>query len=169
MDLAEREKAFDCLAEHRKPPDVQCFEWMQKARLYLSHEERPEGLNCYTVEWFSLTDKYDPADCFEDGEQYGHWLVKSYNTRLSGGSYNHKRRTTRYNKRTQFSGTRRRCALCLLPTGGTVPPQSIPRNTNPSQQNASRPSGRHQLYFTAKVLGVLWLLGAGSKFVYAYI
>ncbi|XP_025411916.1 myogenesis-regulating glycosidase isoform X2 [Sipha flava] len=74
VDLAEREKAFDCLAAgHRKPSDVQCFEWMQKARLYLSHEERPEGLNCYTVEWSSLTDKYNPVDCYEDGEQYGHW------------------------------------------------------------------------------------------------
>ena len=77
VDLAEREKAFDCLAEHRTPPNsAQCFEWMQKARLYLSHEERPEGLNCYTVEWFSLTDKYNPIDCYEDGEQYGHWLVE---------------------------------------------------------------------------------------------
>ncbi|XP_022169816.1 uncharacterized family 31 glucosidase KIAA1161 isoform X3 [Myzus persicae] len=74
VELAEREKAFDCLAaEHRTPPNAQCFEWMQKARLYLSHEERPEGLNCYTVEWFSLTDKYNPIDCYEDGEQYGHW------------------------------------------------------------------------------------------------
>lgn len=76
VDLADREKAFDCLAEHRDLPNVQCFEWMQKARLYLSHEERPEGLNCYTVEWFSLSDKYDPVDCYEDGEQYGHWLVE---------------------------------------------------------------------------------------------
>ncbi|VVC41170.1 Methylglyoxal synthase, active site,Glycoside hydrolase family 31,Glycoside hydrolase superfamily [Cinara cedri] len=71
-DLAERERAFDCLSKHRKP-GAQCFEWMQKARLYLSHEERPEGLNCYTVEWFSLTDKYNPIDCYEDGEHYGHW------------------------------------------------------------------------------------------------
>lgn len=76
VDLADREKAFDCLAERRDLPYVQCFEWMQKARLYLSHEERPEGLNCYTVEWFSLSDKYDPVDCYEDGEQYGHWLVE---------------------------------------------------------------------------------------------
>ncbi|XP_050442657.1 myogenesis-regulating glycosidase isoform X2 [Adelges cooleyi] len=73
LELAEKEKVFDCLPEHSKPPNVQCFEWMQKARLYLSHEERPDGLNCYTVEWFSLTDKHSPVDCFDDGEQYGHW------------------------------------------------------------------------------------------------
>lgn len=76
VDLAEREKVFRCLPEHQATADrAHCFEWMHKARLYLSHEERPEGLNCYTVEWFSLNDKYDPVDCYEDGEQYGHWSV----------------------------------------------------------------------------------------------
>ncbi|XP_050525580.1 myogenesis-regulating glycosidase [Daktulosphaira vitifoliae] len=73
MELAEKEKTFDCLTEHNKLDGMQCFEWMKKARLYLSHEEKPEGLNCYTIEWLSLSNEHSPIDCYEDGEQYGHW------------------------------------------------------------------------------------------------
>lgn len=48
------------------------MEWMNLARLYLSYSEHKE-LRCYQFSWQSLDPNVWPTDCYEDGDNYGHW------------------------------------------------------------------------------------------------
>lgn len=49
-----------------------CLEWMHRARLYLSYNQK-EGFRCYRFTWQSLHPDTILTDCFENGGQYGHW------------------------------------------------------------------------------------------------
>lgn len=50
------------------------MEWMDQARLYLNYKEQ-SGLRCYHFSWLSRNPNMRPTDCYEDGDNYGHWLV----------------------------------------------------------------------------------------------
>lgn len=91
VDLPETDKVYRCLSTEDKSERYQqheddddtttssgaatslCFEWMEHARIQLNYERRYGQLNCYNIKWYSLSDKIEPTDCYEDGYQYGHW------------------------------------------------------------------------------------------------
>lgn len=62
---------YHCLPKDQKP-DMVCLEWMHRARLYLSYNQK-EGFRCYRFTWQSLHPDTILTDCFENGGQYGHW------------------------------------------------------------------------------------------------
>ncbi|CAB0003221.1 unnamed protein product [Nesidiocoris tenuis] len=75
VNLPPTYRVFPCLAENRKNGKV-CLEWMHRARLYLSYKEEQEKdtlFRCYTFTWESLSEDTLLTDCFENGEQHGHW------------------------------------------------------------------------------------------------
>ncbi|XP_075219236.1 myogenesis-regulating glycosidase isoform X2 [Lycorma delicatula] len=70
-ELPETDRVFHCLPQNQKAGSV-CMEWMHKSRLYLSYSGQ-DGLRCYHITWVSLDPDLHPTDCYEDGDNYGHW------------------------------------------------------------------------------------------------
>ncbi|XP_016768463.1 uncharacterized protein LOC726210 isoform X2 [Apis mellifera] len=62
---------FPCLSHYQREDSV-CLEWLQQARLYLSHTKHPD-MHCYHVTWQSLSSHYNPRDCFDWSAKRGHW------------------------------------------------------------------------------------------------
>ncbi|XP_054285372.1 myogenesis-regulating glycosidase isoform X2 [Macrosteles quadrilineatus] len=71
-ELPETYRVFDCLPQHERDDGSVCMEWMNLARLYLSYSEQA-GLRCYHFDWLSQDPNLRPTDCYEDGDNYGHW------------------------------------------------------------------------------------------------
>ncbi|XP_073978465.1 myogenesis-regulating glycosidase isoform X2 [Rhodnius prolixus] len=71
VDLPSGDTVYHCLPKDQKP-DMVCLEWMHRARLYLSYNQK-EGFRCYRFTWQSLHPDTILTDCFENGGQYGHW------------------------------------------------------------------------------------------------
>ncbi|XP_046687461.1 myogenesis-regulating glycosidase-like [Homalodisca vitripennis] len=71
-ELPETDRVFNCLPEDERNDGSVCMEWMNLARLYLSYSENA-GLRCYRFVWLSQDPAVRPTDCYEDGDNYGHW------------------------------------------------------------------------------------------------
>lgn len=71
-ELPDTDRVYNCLPENERSDGSVCMEWMHHARLYLSYSEA-SGLRCYRITWLSLDPNLRPTDCYEDGDDYGHW------------------------------------------------------------------------------------------------
>jgi len=71
-ELPDTDRVFRCLPQDEREDGSVCMEWMDQARLYLSYSERA-GLRCYHFSWLSQDAGVRPTDCYEDGDNYGHW------------------------------------------------------------------------------------------------
>lgn len=72
VELPETDRVFHCLPQDQRSDGSVCMEWMHKARLYLSYSGH-DSLRCYHITWVSLDPDLHPTDCYEDGDNYGHW------------------------------------------------------------------------------------------------
>lgn len=71
-DMMSEAGVFPCLSPNEKP-DTECLEWLQQARLYMSHTQQ-DDMHCYHVTWQSLSPSYNPMDCFDwTKELRGNW------------------------------------------------------------------------------------------------
>lgn len=73
VGVLQSEKVYHCLDADQKHDGSVCMEWMQKVRLYLKAEKDQGDLRCYRLSWISLSDSFNPTDCFEEGGDFGHW------------------------------------------------------------------------------------------------
>lgn len=59
------DKVMSCLEQDEQHSGSICFEWMDRARLYLSFYLPQDEIKCYNLRWISLNDGIFPTDCFE--------------------------------------------------------------------------------------------------------
>lgn len=59
------DKVMPCLEQDELDSGSICFEWMDRARLYLSFYLLQDEIKCYNLKWISLNDGIFPTDCFE--------------------------------------------------------------------------------------------------------
>lgn len=72
-------KPFSC---REKPTDGSvCWEWTKQAKLFINLSKKLTGISkddtpsarCYDFRWESLEENFSPIDCFNIGEERGHW------------------------------------------------------------------------------------------------
>lgn len=94
-------KAYAC--EHKDGPKGECWEWSKTAKLHLSLDEKLRGnfkvqdqeiqqARCYNFRWESLSENFNPTDCFKIGEDRGKWfgggLLKTSSWQLEQSKFN---------------------------------------------------------------------------------
>lgn len=68
------DKPYKCLVDKEKNDGSYCFEWNQKARMFLHFNDFSSKTRCYTVKWESLSNDLYPTDCFDVSEDTGNWF-----------------------------------------------------------------------------------------------
>ncbi|XP_031337819.1 myogenesis-regulating glycosidase isoform X1 [Photinus pyralis] len=66
-------QAHSCLPADERNDGSICFEWMDRARLYLKHYDLNPEVRCYNLQWISLSENINPTDCFDLSLGSGHW------------------------------------------------------------------------------------------------
>lgn len=90
-------KALPC---KDKPTDGSvCWEWTDLAKLFVSLDSKFTGISsddmpgtrCFNFRWQSLDDNFSPIDCFNIGEERGHWygggLTRDADWQMDRGSF----------------------------------------------------------------------------------
>ncbi|KAF5289192.1 hypothetical protein FQR65_LT00078 [Abscondita terminalis] len=66
-------EAHSCMPTDERKDGSICLEWMDRARLYLQFYKLNEEVNCYNLQWISLSEHVHPTDCYDLSPSTGHW------------------------------------------------------------------------------------------------
>lgn len=73
-------KAYAC--EHKENVSEECWEYSKTAKLHMSLDDKWQGnagqeqsnTRCYNFRWESLSENFNPIDCFTIGTERGKWF-----------------------------------------------------------------------------------------------